>query len=224
MGNMGKLIKGIALASVLCLGLTYSAKADAITPSVGTATSDTFTGVDIYAVTGSLNPFGVTPIICPGTGSACAQNVFGTTTPVFEVATVAFTSGGGFTVTETTPAGSGNTLSVVGTTPLITIAGYCTSASSIFTTGASALTVGTGTECTADAAGTFKVNGNSNGTGSAILTYLGNGVFSVTDNSFQVAFQLTTTPTPEASSLLMLGSGLLGLMGLAFRRKGISIV
>jgi hypothetical protein len=31
----------------------------------------------------------------------------------------------------------------------------------------------------------------------------------------------TTTSTPEPSSLLMLGSGLLGLMGLGFRRKAL---
>lgn len=218
---MGKWIKTLVVASVLCLGLSYAAKADSIATGTGSATSDTFTGVDIYAVTTTLNPFGVTPIVCPGTGSACNQNVYGTSAPIFEVATVTFNSGGGYTITETSPSGAGDTVNVNQATALTADPGYCASAGpAIFTTGAAALTVSAGTECTS--AGTFVVDSNSQAGGS-VLSYLGNGVFSVTDNSFQVAFQLTpgTTSTPEPSSLLMLGSGLLGLMGMGLRRKGI---
>jgi hypothetical protein len=216
---MGKLIKSIALVSMLCLGLTYAAKADSI-PVSGSATSDVFTGVDVFSVTNSLNPFGVTPSVCPGTAPAtCNQSEFG---GGFEVATVTFGTGGAFSITETTPGG-GHTVSVVGATPLTTISGYCAAATSIFTPGASALTVGAGTECTSSSGSSWTVNGNSQG-GAAILTYLGNGVFSAVDNSIEIAFQLTTTSTPEPSSLLMLGSGILGLMGLGFRRKGASIV
>jgi len=207
---------------VICFGLSYAAKADMITPTTGSSTADSFTGVDIYAVTGSLNPFGVTPITCPGTGSACNQSVFGSTSPVFEVATVTFDTGGGYTITETTPSGNGSTVTVNQNVSPTMDPGYCAAAGpSIFNTSASALTVATGTECTAGGASGFVYDGNNNGApGTAVLSYLGNGVFSVTDNSFQIAFQLTTS-TPEPSSLLMLGSGLLGLMGLGFRRKAL---
>jgi hypothetical protein len=221
MGNFFK--ASILAAGLLCLGAMQSAKADMITPTTGSSSADTFTGVDIFAVTSTLHPFGVTPIICPGTGSACNQPQFGSTAPIFEVATVTFDTGGGYTITETTPSGNGSTVTVNQNVSPTTETGYCAAAGpSIFTTGASALSVNAGTECTAGGMNGFVYDGSGNGApGYAVLTYLGNGVFSVTDNSFQIAFQLPTSTTPEPSSLLMLGSGLLGLMGLGFRRKAL---
>jgi hypothetical protein len=52
----------------------------------------------------------------------------------------------------------------------------------------------------------------------------GGGNFDVNSASIDLKFNLTpgTTTTPEPSSLLMLGSGLLGLLGFGFRRRNVA--
>jgi len=211
---MGKFTKILAVASVLCLGFVGAAKADTFTPGgASTATQDIFTGVAIFNLTTTTTIGGQTIVpSCPG--AIPCNAIFGGS----ETATLNFFSGGGFTLVETAPPSSGSITNANQNTALTTKAGVCAAATSIFTTSASVFTVTAGTECTT--AGTFVVAGNSQA-GGAILKYFGNGVFSLTDDSFELAFQLPTTSTPEPSSLLMLGSGLLGLMGLGLRRKGI---
>ena len=201
---MGKFFKASILAAgLLCLGAMQSAKADAV-----------FTGVTVTNATGGF---------CTGVAT-CTQTELGVGGS--ELATVDFASGGGFTLTETSATlgtGTSSTVSVALTTPLETYSNgfghtFCSTSTANFTVSGSTLTPGTGSECSASV--TFSGTSVSfPQTGVGILTYDGSNTWTVTDNSFAVMF--TTTSTPEPSSLLMLGSGLLGLMGLGFRRKAL---
>jgi len=199
---MGKFFKASILAAgLLCLGVMQSAKADAIySVTVTNATGGPCTGV-----------------------ATCTQTELGVGGS--EIATVDFASGGGFTLSETSASlgtGTSSTVSAVLATPLEAFtSGYgaviCTSATPNFTVSGTILTPGTGSECSSSVtfSGTSKSFPQS---GTGFLTYDGSNTWTLTDNSFAVTF---TTPTPEPSSLLMLGSGLLGLMGMGFRRKAL---
>jgi hypothetical protein len=225
---MGKISKSILIAvAVLCSGAVYFAKADSFTPSSGTGTSAVFTGVKVYNddKDSVANPFGLTD---PGNcrGNVCNENVFGTDTSLpFEVATITFFSNGGFTLTPTT-GGSGNSSNVgdSANTSLFAVSGTpgCASATSLVGSASSAglaINASPTTECLT--AGSWTLNGNPQ-SASTFLTYDGSGTFDVLDTSIHLAFSLTPTSTPEPSSLLMLGSGLLGLIGFGLRRRGIA--
>ena len=68
-------------------------------------------------------------------------------------------------------------------------------------------------------------NGGNNPTDGSSLTdtfaliSTGSGNFDINSASIDLKFALPETSTPEPSSLLMLGSGLLGLLGLGLRRR-----
>jgi hypothetical protein len=53
------------------------------------------------------------------------------------------------------------------------------------------------------------------------LISTGSGNFDINSASLDLKFAFPETSTPEPSSLLMLGSGLLGLLGLGWRRSSI---
>jgi len=241
---MGRFIRFLAVVLALCLGMSYVAKADSFT-GVSVTGGVQFTGIDVYDVTtnSASNPFGVTASSCPGTApSPCAFNLETTAgAGAFEVATVTFFSSGGFIINPTT--GSNATGSASGHTSGAWENGTAPT-SSIFT--ASGTTLGGLTAGTSEIANPSTIpamfcanqqssttgwcfNGNDQG-GIGTLKYLGNtdpkgisGVFTATDNSEEVIFALTSASisTPEPSSLLMLCSGLLGLMGLGLRRKSV---
>jgi hypothetical protein len=224
---MRKFTKNLILALGLCFAISHAAKADSFTGTAGTG-SVTFTGIDVYDVNANSasNPYGLTQVTCPG-GGPCGANLGGS----FEVASIIFFSDGGFVIKNSANAPNGNSEGAWenGTAPT----------TSIFTVSGSTLgSLMAGTSETASPS-TFPTafcpslptpagwcyNGNDQGGGS-VLTYQGmvngiSGVFTASDNSEEVAFNLPGVVTsPEPSSLLMLGSGLLGLMGLGFRRKG----
>jgi hypothetical protein len=212
---MRKTLKAAATL-LLCFGVNSIAKADSFTGTIA-GSNVTFAGVDVYDVNSSAssNPFGITRITCPG-GAPCGSNLGGG----FEIATIIFTSTGGFIINPSSKASNGNSEGAwENTTP---------AATSIFSVSGSTLTVGTGSQsnnassfgsvpsCPSGGTG-WCFNGNDQNGGS-VLTYLGNGVFTASDNSEEVAFSLNA---PEPSSLMMLGFGLLGLMGLGLRRKSV---
>jgi hypothetical protein len=225
---MDKFIKTLAVALML-FGTSCAAKADSFTGTAGTG-SVVFTGIDVYDVNSNAasNPFGLTQTTCPG-GGPCGSNLGGG----FEVASITFFSNGGFVIRNTANAANGNSEGAWenGTAP----------STSIFSVSGS--TLGSLTAHTSETANPSSFptafcpsvptpvgwcfNGIDQG-GNSVLTYLGtvngfSGVFTASDNSVEVAFNLTpaVVTTPEPSSLLMLGSGLLGLMGLGLRRRGI---
>jgi hypothetical protein len=205
-----------AAALLLCFGVSSVAKADSFTGTIA-GSNVTFSGVDVYDVNSSAssNPFGITRTICPG-GAACGSNLGGG----FEIATIIFTSTGGFIINPSSNASNGHSEGAWENTAPTT---------SIFSVSGSTLTVGTGSQsnsassfgsvpsCPSGGTG-WCFNGNDQNGGS-VLTYLGNGVFTASDNSEEVAFSLNA---PEPSSLMMLGAGLLGLMGLGLRRKSVA--
>lgn len=202
---MGKFFKASILAAgLLCLGTLQSAKADAI-----------------YTVTVT----NVTTGYCMG--GLCSQTILGVGGS--ETATVDFGSNGAFTLTETSKSlGTGTASAVDASLPassleMLTL-GYspdpviCSTTTPNFTVSGTTLTPGSGSECSASLAFTFPGSLIASQSG-GWLTYDGSNTWTLTDNSFALTF--TTTSTPEPSSLLMLGSGLLGLMGLGFRRKAL---
>jgi PEP-CTERM motif len=219
MGKFRALFSAIFAGSLLlCVGLAPSAKADSITPNSFSGGVSVFTGVNIYYVdkTASANPWGLTVSCSVG----CNTNPFGSdaSTP-FEVSTVSFGS-----------AALGASSNFIEINPGV-IAVFLVNGTSIFAGGntGNPILESSGAIATwATQSGTghgWALNGNPSDSG-GILTYEGSGVFLLTDTSLNVAFQLlsatqTSFPTPEPSSLLMLGSGLLGLIGFGLRRKAI---
>src|ERR1700690_204776 len=93
-----------AAALLLCFGVGSMAKADSFTGAAA-GSNVTFAGVNVYDVNSSAssNPFGITQIICPG-GTACGSNLGGG----FEIATIIFTSTGGFIINPSSNASNGH--------------------------------------------------------------------------------------------------------------------
>lgn len=221
--QMGKSMKTLAVALVLCFGMSYVAKADSFT-GVGGSGNVSFAGIDVYDVNSNSasNPFGLIQVTCPG-GAPCGADLGGG----FEVATITFFSDGGFVIRNTANAADGNSEGAWenGTAPspsIFSVSGNTLGSLAAVTSEIASPSAFPSAFCPSVPTPTgWCFNGNDQGGGS-VLTYQGtvkgiSGVFTASDNSEEVAFSL---PTPEPSSLLMLGSGLLGLMGLGFRRKG----
>jgi hypothetical protein len=215
--KMGKLIKTLAAALVLCLGLTHATRADTFVPNdpASTGTLAIFDNVHVYGVdtSSNANPWG---ILCSTyQGASCLGNndVIHTgadASQAFELATVTFTSNG-FTIVPNTPATDKGSASV------------SSGISSIYSSSnLSPLQVLLNTTVTANGTWCTRTGCNTPGPGTIrLINALGTDVFVAVDDSFGMAFTLTSTPitTPEPSSLLMISSGLLGLMGLGLRRK-----
>jgi hypothetical protein len=228
MGKSSKWLKILSVASLVCLG-AITAKADtfsatAVTPSGGNLGGAEFTA-NVYFLDNNpaSNPFGLTGSNCGSpapAASTCNGNPFsahGFTIGAFpgQAATVIFGD-------SATPGFDllGSTLDGVA----------ITGATSLFTGPDSSptMTVGSSVFYTS---GTYFDNGACNGNSGGLcsgpsdtvkLTYVedvsGLAVFTLTDTSFDYVFSIPTN-TPEPSSLLMLGSGVLGLLGMGIRRK-----
>jgi len=224
MGKLAKFSQGLAVAGLLCLGSLQATKADTLTYSTtitygGTnPTSDFYNNavpvtenVVISNIGGVVNiqigtapPAGVTngDIQFNPPPEFCSQ-----VTPV----TCLSTSSPFYAFVSTT----GSTLTG------LTIGG--TAANPIISNGATGSYNGTYDQlCGLGSVSGVEYPNNSCNTGSnpTVDVSYSAGILTVSDDSIAYSFALPTS-TPEPSSLLSLGSGLLGLLGFGFRRKGI---
>jgi len=227
MGKSSKWLKILSVASLVCIG-AFSAKADvftatAVSPSGGNVGGAQFTA-NVYFLDNNpaSNPFGLTASNCGSPApapSTCNGNPFsahGFTIGAFpgQAATVIFGDSAtpgfdllGGQLDGVAIGGTGTLLSGPDSTPTMTIG------SAVFYS-----------------SGAYWDNGACNGTASGCnssatpvkLTYVedfnGLAVFTLTDTSFDYVFSIPVN-SPEPSSLLMLGSGVLGLLGMGIRRK-----
>jgi PEP-CTERM motif len=209
--STGLLVKCLVLAALLFIGTAYSAKADTFSATAN-GNGSKFTGVNVYWLDNhaSSNPFGLT-IAC---SNGCNADPFTTGgPPPFGVGTVVFwdsgfSGGPGFLLSgiagdSVSIDGGGSTL-FTGTESNPTFGTTAANTTETYTTNATGFTSGI---CAAGLCNSYPA------AGSITLTYEGNGIFEVTDTSLNYVFSLAPTATPEPSSLLMLGSGLLGLLG-----------
>jgi hypothetical protein len=199
MGTLKGCLKGLGLAALLFVAAGQAAKADTLTPNSFTANSATFTGV---AVTAFDNGF-------PNSS----------TNPLTTTDSVTFfaNGGSGLSVQITCTSGcisTGNSASLYG--------------AQIFTGPTSAPVLGpTTTFNFANALDSICDGGACNTTADPIdivtITLASPDHFLITSASITMNFDLTGAPvtTPEPSSLLMLGSGVLGLFGFGLRRKAL---
>ena len=208
-------IKTLAIASVLCIALTYTTKADSFTPDPGsTSTQANFANVQVYGVDNSTNanPWGILCSTYQGANCNGTNNVIhagADASQAFELATVTFTPNG-FSIVQNSPATDKGSATTTGDSSI-----YASSNLSPLQVLLNTQVTANGTWCTASGC-----NGPSPvGIGTLrLINVNGTDVFVGIDDSFGLAFAVPTS-TPEPSSLLMLGLGLLGLMGLGLRRK-----
>jgi len=246
---MGKktsnLLKVLAVVSLLCLGMASAAKADTLSGFTNVSgTGISFTGVivwvDGYNAGGAAqdpftsfipafepstnpNPFNS----CVGCGTSDGFASFLNATVVFGGANSGVTGPGGMSLAALGGVNDNGVNAFATGTSFYTLGGGGTTANMGTPVNFQAYTGGANTDCQ---------NANCNPNDTVVLkqfgaqTFGGNtyDIFSITDISIGYVFAIpeaattttTTIPsTPEPSSLLMLGSGLLGLFGLGLRRK-----
>jgi hypothetical protein len=219
----GNLVKGLAVAGLFCLGSIQAVKADTLPPGpsytatinyVGTnptseiwnnaaSVVESVTFTNIGGVVGIQ--IGTYPASTPGNGqvnfsppNCTATSCLPTSSPFFAFVT-----------------NTGNSLTG------LTIGG--TNAAPTITSGATgAYNAPLDQLCTLNNLDNF--NACNTGSSPTInVSYIG-GLFKVTDDSLAFTFTLNSVPTntPEASTLVTLGAGLLGLVGFELRRRCIA--
>jgi hypothetical protein len=220
-------VKFVAVVVLLLLSGLHTAKADSFTPSSSTSTTSVFSNVLVYYVTANAasNPWGLTNILANPV-SGVLGNSGGQATSTETVALIENANGNFFDIqVGSSKSGSIFFTQFFGNSTNKGIPFTGTTANPNINPNTWTFNSSTDTSCYLNTVSSPVCNGPaSSPLGISVLqTPGGVDVFSLQDSSIEVAFALTpgTVSTPEPSSLLMLGSGLIGLMGLGLRGKGI---
>jgi hypothetical protein len=217
MSHLGKLLKCLTVAGLVFLGSTQVMKADTLTystlitftgnavtnPPFTTSATESVTISNIGGSGGVSFVIGVLPATNAGNGDACYGSP-ACTTPL--------STSSPFYVNLIAPSSGGLVIGGTAASPIIS-SGATGSYDQLFDQVCILNKAGTGNACNTNL---------STGSTTTDVTYSA-GLITLTDASLGVDFSFSVTPTstPEPSSLLALGSGLLGLLGFGFRRKGL---
>jgi len=217
------LIKSLVLVALLALTGLHTAKADALTP--------TASGAGCTGLTGNPDPTNTNVICFTGLSVSGFNSGVSLGAPTTD------------TLFLYTPDSSNLSLALVCTgSCFATVGGFTGNSAQLFGPQAFGGTIASpttaGTSCVIEThtwsqcvgfsgSGDFVQGGTGGNHGgdpsdTFALISTGSGSFDINSASIDLKFTLgSTTTTPEPSSLLMLGSGLLGLLGLGLRRGSI---